>query len=190
MQTHPYSPDSISFSALNSPQPPLLHPTDPQPRPLVDEIRSPAGLEPLYRPNPDLPPPSPRPTPQQQQQISHKGSDGREIIYHTALPLYSLQRDPAPVDCPRCRVRSMSKISHSASTATQYVAFPPLSSHLLLCFSFEAYGQRWADVGCSKCVGSDRRRDNRDWRRGAVFHQGHEERHARLLELQCEAGDV
>ena len=41
--------------------------------------------------------------------------------YQTAVPLASLQKSPAPVDCPNCRQRVMTRTEFHSGNYTQYV---------------------------------------------------------------------
>ncbi|KAH8434007.1 uncharacterized protein LDX57_011643 [Aspergillus melleus] len=41
--------------------------------------------------------------------------------YNTSSPLHTLQRGPAPVDCPVCSYREMTRVEAESGNTTQYV---------------------------------------------------------------------
>ncbi|KAJ3117530.1 hypothetical protein HK098_006237 [Nowakowskiella sp. JEL0407] len=95
-------------------------------------------IPPQYQPAPQLAPqgypvqpqqyyqPGVQNAPQQHQPIPQPVA--QQSMYVNALPLQSLNRTSAPVDCPICSQRAMTAISTSYSTQTQYTA--------VLCFCF------------------------------------------------------
>jgi len=52
---------------------------------------------------------------QQQQQVAAP----QQSTYQTAVPLASLQDKPAPVDCPMCKNRAMTRIDAVSGNTTQ-----------------------------------------------------------------------
>lgn len=67
-----------------------------------------------------------------QQQAPGGAGAGAQRTYQNVTPLASLGRSPAPVDCPACGQRQMTRISFLAGNYTQYVFF----------FSFRESGER------------------------------------------------
>ena len=52
-------------------------------------------------------------------------------VYKTSVPLYQLSRYPAPVDCPVCGQRRMTKVKMIVGGYTQYVSILPSPYSLL-----------------------------------------------------------
>jgi lipopolysaccharide-induced tumor necrosis factor-alpha factor len=83
---------------------------------------------------------SPTGHPQQQQvpmqQIHPQQSQpmAGQRTYQNVTPLASLGRSAAPVDCPACGQRGMTKISHLAGNYAQYVFLLPVPKSLSLGF--------------------------------------------------------
>jgi hypothetical protein len=46
---------------------------------------------------------------------------GAPQTYYTALPIIALSQGPAPVDCPVCRKRALTRIEFQAGNTTQWV---------------------------------------------------------------------
>ena len=53
------------------------------------------------------------------QQVQQMGT--QQSNYQTSVPLASLQNAPAPVDCPNCKTRSMTRVEFHSGNTTQYV---------------------------------------------------------------------
>lgn len=58
--------------------------------------------------------------PHQPQQTFYAGSQ-HPSGYNTPTPLYALQKTPAPVDCPACGERKMTRVEAETGSSTQYV---------------------------------------------------------------------
>ncbi|MCJ1233158.1 hypothetical protein MMC14_001113 [Varicellaria rhodocarpa] len=56
------------------------------------------------------------PMPQQQQQPQQSMAQGQQ--YQTAIPLYALGPGPAPVDCPVCHVRALTRVEYETGNTT------------------------------------------------------------------------
>lgn len=56
--------------------------------------------------------------PQQQGQYN-PGQPQPQSQYQTAVPLGSLQKNPAPVDCPSCHHRTMTRVEAHSGNVTQ-----------------------------------------------------------------------
>ena len=56
--------------------------------------------------------------PQQQQQQQQQVAQPLQT-YNTATPLASLQDSPAPVDCPICHTRAMTRVEAMSGNTTQ-----------------------------------------------------------------------
>lgn len=59
-----------------------------------------------------------QPTGQAPQQMQ---SGTTQPMFQTAIPLASLQKAPAPVDCPICHTRAMTRTEFHSGNTTQYV---------------------------------------------------------------------
>jgi hypothetical protein len=67
----------------------------------------------------------------------------RRNNYQIATPLASLQQDPAPVDCPICGVREMTRTEFVNGGTTQYVAL-----HL---HNLSGVGKLWVMIRKLEC---------------------------------------
>lgn len=65
---------------------------------------------------------SPQQTGQFQQQPMNPGMPPQQqsgTVYQTATPIASLNRSPAPADCPACGQRAMTNVSYEIGNTTQ-----------------------------------------------------------------------
>ncbi|KAG0638450.1 hypothetical protein HOY80DRAFT_169920 [Tuber brumale] len=105
----------------NDPPPPAFSEIQPDPK-----SPPPPNTAPPEKPPIAHEPPKPQPQPQQQQP-QFPVSGGAPALYINTVPLQSLTRSPAPVQCPVCGARGLTVVSYETGNTTHMAA-------LLLCF--------------------------------------------------------
>ncbi|KAH8656210.1 LITAF-like zinc ribbon domain-containing protein [Tricladium varicosporioides] len=93
--------------------------------------------------------PQPMGIPQQQQPMQMKPG---QRTYQNATPLASLGRSPAPIDCPTCGQRSMSRIEYIVGNTTHAWALGLCCLTGLFCFvPYIMDGFKDVDHHCGQC---------------------------------------
>ncbi|PYH98021.1 hypothetical protein BO71DRAFT_89013 [Aspergillus ellipticus CBS 707.79] len=87
------------------------------PAPPYEEPAEIHELAPAYNPTPTYSQPSPIQPPEQPNRTFYAGSQ-HPSGYSTATPLHALQRGPAPVDCPVCGHREMTRVVGESGNTT------------------------------------------------------------------------
>jgi len=88
---------------------------------------------------------------QQQSYQQPPNTEGRKNHYQNATPLGSLQQSPAPVDCPRCGVRELTRVEYVSGGTAHASAAACCLCFCLGCIPYLFSGFKDVEHKCSAC---------------------------------------
>ncbi|KAI9740981.1 MAG: hypothetical protein M1834_002692 [Cirrosporium novae-zelandiae] len=91
-------------------------------------------------------------TPQGQEMWQSTSEGVHDKVYEQAVPLTNLGMAPAPVDCPACRARALTRISHHSGNTTHLWALIVFAC-TICCFwiPYTIKSLKDVDHHCGKC---------------------------------------
>lgn len=88
---------------------------------------------------------------QSQQQVPQVGVQPQQSQYRTATPLHSLGEAPAPVDCPSCGNRALTRIEYKSGQTTLGWAAVICACFCLGCIPYLINGLKDIEHKCGHC---------------------------------------